>query len=131
MKQLTFFLFTLQFFTATAAVKDTIPANIKNYSKEQFLKEFGKDETSEKLIHYYFYRSKKAKQSIFIFSGLTLLTGAYIGLLANESRTPTKHDDYTFLALLGAGGIAAMFLSVTAEAAGKRKNIHLKICINN
>jgi hypothetical protein len=90
MKQLTVLIFTLQFFTATAAVKDTIPANIKNYSKEQFLKEFGKDETSEKLIRYYFYRSKKAKQSIFIFSGLTLLTGAYIGLLANGKPHPNK-----------------------------------------
>lgn len=47
MKQL--ILFYLHYsFLANAVVKDRAPANIKSYAKEQFLKEFGKDETSKK-----------------------------------------------------------------------------------
>ncbi len=60
-------------FAINKPVKDTIPSNIKNYTQAQFLNEFGKDETSKKIIRNYFYKRKNIKNRIFGFSALTLL----------------------------------------------------------
>ena len=68
------FLFVFNSFASNYAIADTIPHNINKYSKVEFLSEFGKDETSQKIIRYYFYRSKNAKHSRYIFPALTVVT---------------------------------------------------------
>lgn len=81
-----YFLCLLQPLISNAAIHDTIPAKIKYYTKEQFLKEFGKDETSEKMIGFYFQEHKKAKRRIYVFSGLTLL-GIIYGIVQLSDKT--------------------------------------------
>jgi hypothetical protein len=71
------FLFIYQSFTSNFVLTDTIPQNINKYTKEQFLKEYGTDEISVKIIRYYFYRSKNAKNSLYIFSALTVVTAIF------------------------------------------------------
>lgn len=125
MKSLSVFAFyilcLLQPLNGNAAIRDTIPTNIKNYSKEQFLKEYGKDETSQKIIRYYFYRSKNAKQSLYIFPTLTLLSGIYFAVLSKQSYPGTLDDGYIFLGILSIGYVAAMFLALSIQAAVNHK----------
>ncbi len=106
----------LQSFAINKPARDTIPNNIKNYSKEQFLKEFGKDETSQKLIRYYFYRSKNAKQSLYIFPALTTLSLIYgIGISTGTG------GGYAVLVSTGAFLFAIGFLIISIEACVNRK----------
>ncbi len=75
----------LQSFAINTTLRDTVPANIKNYTKAQFLSEYGKDETSQKIIRYYFYRSKNARISLYIFPALTMVT-TILGILLVTSN---------------------------------------------
>lgn len=116
-----FILLFASLFASSGIIKDTIPANINKYTKEQFLKEYAKDETSEKMIRYYFYRSKNAKQSQYIFPALTVLSGIYLALLANEPYPGTPDDGYIFLSLLAVGEFVAALLIISIQAFINRK----------
>ncbi len=92
----------LQPLKSIGAIRDTILTNIKNYTKEQFLKEYGKDETSEKIIDFYFQQYKKTKTRIYVFTTLTLGSTAF----AVYGLTPPLYF-YSF-----ASGLIAAFFAI-------------------
>jgi hypothetical protein len=103
----------LQSFAISTSVRDTIPGNIKKYSKAQFLSEFGKDETSQKIIRYYFYRNKNARQSQYIFPVLAALSTGYGIAMSSGS---SGGGGYGVLIGIGAFFFAISFSIISIQA---------------
>ncbi len=106
----------LQSFAINKPVRDTVPNNIKNYSKEQFLKEFGKDEISEKMIRFYFYERKRSKGRMNVFTSLTVATAVFGVLLISGPVS-----GYGFLLALGAFAFSIAFFCSFLEASDNRR----------
>ena len=125
MKTISFLTAFLIFFAASFAsnnfLKDTTPPNINKYTKELFLNKYGSDETSQKLIRYYYAKHKSAKKSLYFFPALIVLSGIYLAVLSGASYPGTADDGYIFLAILGVGYVVSLFLMLSILAWVNRK----------
>ncbi len=103
----------LHLFAINKPVRDTIPSNIKNYTQAQFLTEFGKDETSKKIINNYFQKRKNTKNRIFAFSALTLLGTVFSVHLLSGLQTIYTFFSGIFVALFSISFLFGLINALT------------------
>lgn len=70
-------------------------------SQQQFIEQYGNNDTSKALINFYFLRNKRAKQVGVVMTGLGLLTAIGIAKITTTSNHNNRAYSYAFLLALG------------------------------